>query len=65
MPRTAPLCLLEDPRAKGGNGAGDIWSTPVNKRVPIPGFMGIFATENRDEELRIYDSSGISSGGLS
>ena len=26
--------------------------TARNKRVPISGFMGIFATEDRDEELK-------------
>ena len=36
-----------------GNGAGDIWGTTVwNKRVPISGFMGIFAAEDGDEELK-------------
>ena len=42
----------------GGNGAGDKWGTTVrNKRVPISGFMGIFATEDRDEELKtIWES---------
>ena len=36
-----------------GNGAGDIWGMTIrNKRVPISGFMGIFATEDRDEELK-------------
>ena len=45
--------LLEDSRAKDDNGAGDIWGTTVrNKRVPISGFMGIFASEDRDEELK-------------
>ena len=41
-----------------GNGAGDIWGTTVrNKRVPVSGLMGIFATEDRDEELKtIWES---------
>ena len=46
--------MLEDSRAKDGNGAGgDVWGTTVrNKRVPISRFMRIFATtEDRDEEL--------------
>ena len=47
------IFATEDPRAKNGNGAGDIWGTAVrNKRVPISGFMGSFATEDRDEELK-------------
>ena len=33
--------------AKDGNEAGDIWGMTVrNERVPILGFMGIFATED-------------------
>ena len=35
-----------------------VWGTTVrNKRVPILGFMEIFATEDRDEELKtIWES---------
>ena len=41
-----------------GYGAGDIWGATVRKKkVPISGFMGIFATEDRDEELKtIWES---------
>ena len=40
--------LLEDSRAKDGNGAGDIWGTTVrNRKVPISGFMGILKSETR------------------
>ena len=51
---TVPLCL-KIREAMDGNGAGDIWGTTVrNKRVPISGFMGIFATEDWDEELKTF-----------
>ena len=43
-----------------GNEAGDIWGTTVrNKGVPISGFMGIFATEDRDQELKTFWESMV------
>ena len=50
--------ITEYSRAMDGNGADDIWGTTVrNKRVSISGFMGIFATEDRDGELKtIWES---------
>ena len=43
-----------------GNETGDIWGTTVrNKRVPISGSIAIFATEDRDEELKTFWESMI------